>query len=281
MSPTVSIIVPCYKQAEYLAEALDSVYAQTYPHWECIIINDGSPDNTEEVAMTYCNIDARFRYILKENGGHSSARNTGIRQSTGKYILPLDGDDKIMPFYLEKAVEVLEKKEDVKLAIGKAEFFGSVNEPWNLPSYNFRSLLIMNCFYISCLFRRVDYDKTRGFDEGMIGYEDWDFFISLLKDGGKVVQMPELCFYYRIKDVSTFQDFKRNKKKAFADALKLYNNQADSYEMYFDSPIVLIQENEKLKRVIEAYHQSRTYRWGKKINNTLSFLRKKMAILKK
>lgn len=273
MKPIVSIIVPCYLQSQWLPETLDSVYAQTYADWECIIVNDGSPDNTEAVAKEYCAKDARFKYISKQNGGHSSARNLGIRESVGKYILPLDGDDKITSIYLEKAVRVLEDNNNVKLAIGKAEFFGTVNEPWDLPTYNFRSFLIMSCFFISCLFRRKDYDKTKGFDEDMVGYEDWDFFISLLKDGGEVVQMPELCFYYRIKDVSTFQDFKKNKKKLFADALKLYNNQADSYEKFFDSPIVLIQENEKLNRVVDSYHQSRTYKWGMKIHRFINFFK--------
>lgn len=269
----VSVIVPCFMQAAYLAEALDSVLAQSYPYWECIVINDGSPDNTEMVAIEYCKKDSRFRYLSKENGGHSSARNLGIKASSGKYILPLDGDDKITAVYLEKAVEALENNEEVKLVLGQAAFFGTINEKWQLPKYDLRSLLIMNCFYISSVFRRGDFDKTKGFDETMVGYEDWDFFISLLKNGGEVIHIPELCFYYRIKDISTFQDFKKNKPRLFADALKLYNNQADVYERYFDSPLVLIQENEKLNRIVSAYHQSRTYKWGTKIHRLLSLLK--------
>ena len=68
MNPLVSIIVPCYNQAQYLPETLDSVLAQTYPYWECIIVNDGSPDNTEEIAKHYCEKDNRFKYLFKENG---------------------------------------------------------------------------------------------------------------------------------------------------------------------------------------------------------------------
>ena len=77
-NPLVSIIVPCYNQAQYLPETLDSVLAQTYPYWECIIVNDGSPDNTEEIAKHYCEKDSRFKYVYKENGGLSSARNVSL-----------------------------------------------------------------------------------------------------------------------------------------------------------------------------------------------------------
>ena len=91
----VSIIVPCYNYAALFREALDSVLAQTYDDWECIIVNDGSTDDTEEIALQYCQKDERFIYFYKENGGHSSARNYGIKKSKGEYILPLDPDDKI------------------------------------------------------------------------------------------------------------------------------------------------------------------------------------------
>lgn len=65
----VSVIVPCYNQAKYLSEALQSVLDKTYENWECIIVNDGSPDNTEEVAKQWVEKDSRFKYFYKENGG--------------------------------------------------------------------------------------------------------------------------------------------------------------------------------------------------------------------
>lgn len=74
----VSIIVPCYKQAEFLPETLDSVLSQTYSNWECIIVNDGSPDNTEEIAKIYQSKDTRIKYLFKNNEGIAIARNTGI-----------------------------------------------------------------------------------------------------------------------------------------------------------------------------------------------------------
>ena len=89
----VSIIVPCYNQAQYFTEALQSVLDQTYKNWECILVNDGSTDHTEEIALEWSKIDDRFVYIKKENGGLSSARNSGIEIAKGDYLQFLDADD--------------------------------------------------------------------------------------------------------------------------------------------------------------------------------------------
>ena len=88
----VSIIIPCYNQAEFLEETLGSVLKQTHTNWECLIVNDGSTDVTEKIAQQFISKDQRFKYFFKENGGLSSARNYGLDQSTGNYIQFLDSD---------------------------------------------------------------------------------------------------------------------------------------------------------------------------------------------
>ena len=105
MQPLISIIVPCYNKAVYLTDALDSVLNQTYLNWECIIIDDGSPDATASIAKEYLNKDKRFKYYYQDNQGVSLARNNGIKRSSGKFILPLDADDIIEPTYIEKALK--------------------------------------------------------------------------------------------------------------------------------------------------------------------------------
>src|SRR5450631_1131590 len=91
----VSIIVPCYNHAHYLEEALDSVLQQSFSNWECIIINDGSTDNTKSVGEAYVNKDPRFRLINIQNSGVSVAKNTAIAEAKGTYIFPLDADNKM------------------------------------------------------------------------------------------------------------------------------------------------------------------------------------------
>ena len=258
----VSVIVPCYNYAHFLGEALDSVLTQTYPYWECIIINDGSPDNTEEIALEYCKKDSRFKYIHKENGGHSSARNLGIKNCNGIYILPLDPDDKIADYFLEKSTEVLNSDSNIKIICLETQLFGDSNQVIKMPKYNLRSFLIVNYLVNTCMFRKSDFELTNGYDETMLGFEDWNLWISILKKGGIPIELPYIGYYYRKKEKSIFNQFLKDKNRIFKDQLKLYNNHIDIYQKYFDSPIGLIQENEKMKRVIQNYQQSRTYKAG-------------------
>jgi len=127
MSLLVSIIVPCYKQAQYLPETLQSVLDQTYENWECIIINDGSPDNTEEVALEWRQKDNRFIYLNKENGGVSSARNVGLNLAKGRYIQFLDGDDILENDKILNQVNFLEQNKTIDIVFSSNRFFFSNN----------------------------------------------------------------------------------------------------------------------------------------------------------
>jgi len=103
--------------------------------------------------------------------------------------------------------------------------------------------------------------------------EDWDLFIKILKDGGEAVELPFVGLNYRRKDESLFRQAVKKNKRSFKDLLKLYNNNIDVYEKYFDSPIMLIRENEKMNRVINNYQKSRTYKLGTAIKNVKSIFK--------
>ncbi|RXM52018.1 MULTISPECIES: glycosyltransferase family 2 protein [unclassified Chryseobacterium] len=209
MNPLISIIVPCYNQAVYLDECLESVLQQTYQNWECIIVNDGSPDNTEDFAGKWVERDSRFHYLHKENGGLSSARNAGIDIAKGEWILPLDADDKISPVYLELAEKEFNKGYTVIYC--EAEKFGVESGKWILPDYNTQTLALRNIIFCSAFFKRTDWEKAGGYDTSLIyGLEDWEFWISILKDGGKVYRINHVCFYYRIKENSMIKDMISN-----------------------------------------------------------------------
>lgn len=209
--PKVSIIVPCYNQGDYLSETLDSILSQTFKDWECIIINDGSTDNTQIVAAEYCNKDSRFKYIYQMNAGVIEARNNAILHSHGEYILPLDGDDLITSKLVEKAVEVLEKDHNIKLVCSDVEFMGDKTGIVSVPNYSPTMLLQANCFTNTSMYRREDYDRVGGYNPNMkYGFEDWDFWIAIL-DGSTEKAVRKLHFtglYYRIINKNT----NRNKK---------------------------------------------------------------------
>ena len=126
-NPTVSIVIPAYNAANYLAEAIDSALAQTYPHIEIIVVNDGSRDEgaTAAVAARYGD---RIRYVEKENGGSSSALNTGIAHMTGEWFSWLSHDDLYEPDKLEKQVRYLNELEtDARPVWENVLFSGSIN----------------------------------------------------------------------------------------------------------------------------------------------------------
>ncbi|MFV0226149.1 glycosyltransferase family 2 protein [Empedobacter falsenii] len=210
-TPLISVIVPCYNQSIYIDECLQSVLDQTYQNWECIIVNDGSPDNTEEVALRWVEKDTRFIYLKKENGGLSSARNAGIDKAKGEWILPLDCDDKIGNQYLELASAQFDK--DYTVIYCEAEFFGDKEGKWELPVHSLEELAIQNTIFCSAFFKKSNWERNEGYDEDLkSGYEDWEFWICLLKNGGIVYKIPEIGFYYRIKEHSMTTNFHKATK---------------------------------------------------------------------
>ena len=120
MNELISIIVPIYNVENYLRQCLDSIQNQTYQNFECLIINDGSPDNSADICREYVEKDSRFRYLEKENGGVSSARNLGIEHSKGQYITFIDSDDWVDSDYLEVLYKSLtDEKADVAVSTYK------------------------------------------------------------------------------------------------------------------------------------------------------------------
>lgn len=199
MNPLVSVIVPCFNQEEYIAGTLDSVLAQTYPDWECIVMDDGSSDGSAAIVRSYCDKDKRIKYFHQENAGVSRARNQAVAHSSGEFILPLDGDDMIAPEYISEAVEYFRRNPSVKLVYCLADTFGTVNGPWLLKSFKYDDFVWENCIFCSALFRRSDFDKAGGYNENMkTGLEDWDFFLSLIGPDDIVYQIPKVLFHYRI-----------------------------------------------------------------------------------
>lgn len=194
----ISVVIPCYNHGKYLNATVESVLQSDYQDVEVIIVNDGSSDNSEAVALRLAHFNGKIRYIFEENQGPAVARNRGIREATGEYILPLDADDLISPHYISEAINELQD-ESVKLVYCNAEFIDGKTGPWILKPFSLRLLARDNMIFCSGIFRKADWEKAGGYDEKMVwGREDWEFWISLLKSGGKVVKLAQTGFYYRI-----------------------------------------------------------------------------------
>jgi glycosyltransferase involved in cell wall biosynthesis len=210
-NPLVSVIIPCYNQGIFIEETLNSVLASTYKKYEVIIVNDGSTDLQTNKLLNSIKYSC-VNVIHTANQGLAMARNTGISHSHGKYILPLDADDKISHEFLEEAVNVLESNQEVNVVSCDVRFFDKRSGLYRLPEYSFKKILGQNILVASCFFRREDFDKTSGYDSKLIyGYEDWDFWLSLLGENGVVYKIPKVHFFYRIKKSSMISELRNNK----------------------------------------------------------------------
>lgn len=206
----VSIVIPCYNAGEPLNEAVQSALEQTHEDLEVVIVDDGSTDPATLMILEQAEWP-RTRIIRQPNGGPSSARNTAIAAATGEFIMPLDADDKIAPTYVEKAVAAIQAHPGVGIVYCKAMKFGAEEEPWQLPAYTLRELVIDNVIFSAGLYRKADWASVGGYNEKLRhGVEDYEFWVKLVNAGHDVLQLDEYLFFYRIQARSRTTDFTRD-----------------------------------------------------------------------
>jgi glycosyltransferase involved in cell wall biosynthesis len=239
----VSVVIPCYNQGEFLPEAVESVRSQTHKNLEIIIVDDGSDDGkTSAICQAF--EGPGVRVLATSNQGLAAARNNGIALASGTYILPLDADDRIAPEYIEKAVEVLERDIDVGIVYCKARLFGAVEGEWRLPDYSLEEILKDNVIFCSALFRKDDWEIVGGYDPGMVyGWEDYDFWLSLIERGRKVHRLQEHYFFYRVSPESMVRSKEKSQKvemfkRIFQRHQKLFS---DNIEIWLE-PLIDLRE---------------------------------------
>lgn len=246
MNPLVTVIIPYFNQADYISEALESVFNQIYDSIEVIIVNDGSTDPISVSALDKI-AGKNLRVFHIKNQGVSHARNFGISKASGDYILPLDADDKIHPTYISKAVEILKNNAEVHVVYCRAAFFGARSGEWNLGPFDKKKMLLDNMVFNCALFRKRDLAKTGYYNSNMVaGWEDWDFWLSFVENNMNFYAIPEVLFYYRIKKKS------RNSGLSIATKKKLY------LQLYRNHPILFGDNFETLlSELIESRERFR------------------------
>ena len=225
----VSVIMPCYNDGKYIEEAVESVFAQTYKNIELIVIDDGSDE--QETIDILNRLGDRIVLLKTNHLRPAGARNYGITRATGKYILPVDSDDKIDSTYVAKAVEILEKNQNIGVVYCEADLFGEKSGKWDLPSYSFDKMLLDNVVFVTALFYREDWEKVGGFNTHMLaGMEDYDFWLAILALGKEIYQIPEILFRYRIKPVSRTTGFQSDYVQMQATYRQIYDNHKEFFE---------------------------------------------------
>lgn len=245
----ISIIIPCYNDAEYVEESVNSAYAQTYNNKEIIVVDDGSNERTKKVLKK---LEPKIDVLItQENKGAGAARNAGVVKAKGKYILTLDSDDFFEKSFCGKAVGILKDEPEARIVSCYANRFRG-NESVLIKHKNatVKDFLKFNHALGNALFYKSDWEKVGGYDEKMTkGYEDWEFFIRLLKNGGYSYIIKEALFNYRLRRVSN--STRANEKKyellkyIYLKHEELY---VENYEVLIDHFLNRLEVTEKSER---------------------------------
>ena len=213
-NPFVSVIVPAYDVAEYIGEALDSVLAQTFTDYEIIVVNDGSP-HTEALEKALAPYMSRIVYLKQENRGVSAARNTAIKAARGSLLAFLDGDDTWLPNYLEVQVARIQADPTIDVLYPNVIMFGDSSEAGEefmtiCPSngeVTFERLLLQECNVSNCSIARRDTILRAGlFDESLRSVEDFDLWLRVIKQGGRIAYHRDVLARYRRRHGSLTAD---------------------------------------------------------------------------
>jgi glycosyltransferase involved in cell wall biosynthesis len=269
----VSVIIPCFNQAKFLPEAIDSVLAQTLDNLECIVVNDGSPDNTRDVIAKYLLCDSRVRYLEQINLGVSAARNYGIEESVGRYIQFLDADDVIMPEKLKVQTELLNLESAPALSFSDYRYCAenNINKPASrddLPSPEFvmenplKDLIVRwetqfsippHCFLFDARFF-TEYGIR--FDETLSNHEDWDCWMQIFRLEPIVRRVSQKYAIYRLQNESICAS--ENREKMW---LGYKNALVKQSAIFKHEPEIRLLLNNKLREIQKSYGMEPLSTW--------------------
>lgn len=260
--PLVSFVVPTYNRAKIIGETLESIKAQTYKNWECIIVDDGSDDDTESLIENYILQDPRFKFLKRPDGrvkGGNAARNIGFENSKGDFINFVDSDDILHKDKLTLQIEVLEANENAQVCLCEAEIF---NETKRYQKNSF-PLHKIN-FFVDYISRKLDMGTTQPlwkktflqssgqlYDEEILRGQDFDFLSRMSsREDFSYCFLEQILVYVRIGNDGRITDLGYQKKVAHSylkSFLKTYNL---VLEKNYDEKIYIKISNLLLKRIL-------------------------------
>ena len=196
IDPLVSILVPSYNYGRFLAEAIESALAQTYSPVEVVVIDDGSQDDSVQVASRFGD---RVRLLTQENRGLVAVLNRGLQEANGELVTVLSADDVFRPTYVERLMQALGENQDAAYAYSAMEYFGVRTGILRAEPYSAALLLAGNTINACGLMRRSDALAVGGFDPRLetTAFEEWDFWLRMLEHGRRGVHVDEPLLLYR------------------------------------------------------------------------------------
>jgi len=245
MSKRVTIIIPCYNQGHYLAEALQSIAVANMELIDVLIVNDGSTNDETKSILNKLHQEG-FTIINQENQGLGAARNAGIMASNTDYILPLDADNKIISSFIERAINILDHDLSYAVVFSNANYFGDKTGILKPGKFNLQRLMLGNYIDACAMIRRSAicqvglYDKMR-----IMGYEDWDLWLKLAFNGYEFYYLNELGFEYRVRKDSMMKNVNENTDRQNEIETYFLEKYADKLDFRFVFDHVVYQIKKK------------------------------------
>lgn len=195
----VSVVIPCFNSARYVAAAVDSVLAQTARDYEIVLVDDGSEDDTVELLERILATNRRtpMRVVEQPNAGTAAARNLGIAAARGRYILPLDADDEIAPTMLEACSALLDADPRIDIVYTDREDFGDACGIAAAGTFALERLKYFNQIGYCSLFRRTLWETVGGYRVNVSGFDDWDFWLAAALRGSHARHLAQPLFRHR------------------------------------------------------------------------------------
>jgi glycosyltransferase involved in cell wall biosynthesis len=269
----VTIIIPCYNQGKFLQEALESVFYQAYTDWECLIVNDGSTDNTEDIALLWVTKDSRFRYYKKENSGVSATRNYGLENAHGDYIQFLDADDVLSFDKLSVSIDAFQKHQ-VTIVCSNYQMFSksikNIQSPFSqLENFEFNFYNLARYWNdgftipIHCwVFKATLLDNIQ-FPVCLTAQEDWVTWLTIFHNSPSVYYIHKPLAFYRINPYGRTQTSGFfNETLQAINYCKTFLNETD-FQILYEATIVRYNSGMLYWRKREvSIKKTNTYQFG-------------------
>lgn len=216
-NPKVSIIIPLYNKEEFVAQAIKSAITQTYNNFEVIVVNDGSTDRSLAIAQAYAD---KITIINQENKGLSEALNTGMKASTGDFLLPFDSDDWIEPDYIAKTVPLMADKK-VGVVSTDVQLEGLRRELLRVPETTLEQEMVSNRLPSCSLIRREAFFQTPMYVTES-EFQDWNLWLDILKRGWTIAYVHEPLSHYRTQQTSMLSRLAPRRDEIYAKIQQLH-----------------------------------------------------------